>query len=70
MTMLDTDQLMRPADVAKLAGIGVSTLSTYVSRGYGPPVTKVAGYTLFLRADVDAWLAKRPGQGARADLTT
>lgn len=68
MTMLDTDELMRPTEVAKLAGIAASTLSTYVARGYGPPVTMVAGYALHLRADVNEWLAKRPGQGSRTDL--
>lgn len=69
MTMLDTDQLMSTKDVAELAGIASSTLSTYVARGYGPTTTPVAGYTLFLRADVDAWLRTRPGQGARTDLS-
>jgi DNA-binding transcriptional MerR regulator len=68
MTMLETDNLMNVADVAELANIGPGTLRTYVRRGYGPPVTNVAGHMLFQRADVDAWLASRPGQGARTDL--
>lgn len=70
MTTLDTDQLIRSSDAARLAGIAPSTFSTYVMRGYGPKSTKVAGYTLFLRSDVEEWLAKRPGQGARTDLST
>ena len=68
MPIIDTDDLMRPTEVAKRAGIGPSTLSTYVARGHGPKVTVVAGYALHLRADVDSWLANRPGQGARTDL--
>lgn len=68
MTMVDTDNLMTASDAAAHAGIGRSTLTTYVTRGHGPKVTRVAGHTFFLRADVDAWLAKRPGRGARTDL--
>lgn len=68
MPIIDTDDLLRPSEAAKLAGIATSTFCSYVSRGYGPPVTPVAGYSLHLRADVLAWLKKRPGQGARTDL--
>lgn len=68
MTMLDTDDLMSPGEAAERAGIERSTLATYVLRGHGPKVTPVAGRNLFLRADIDDWLAQRPGQGARTDL--
>jgi predicted DNA-binding transcriptional regulator AlpA len=68
MPIIDTEDLMNAGEVAKLAGIGRSTLSTYVLRGHGPIVTPIAGHTLFLREDVDKWLANRPGRGARTDL--
>lgn len=54
-------------------GFKRNTLSSYEARGIGPKIDHrevVDQYSMpvFLRADLDDWLANRPGQGARTDL--
>jgi hypothetical protein len=58
---------------AEYLGLKRNTLSSYVTKGFGPPkhADQVEGqYVLpvFLKADLDEWASKRPGQGARTDL--
>lgn len=50
-----------------------NTLSSYVTKGTGPRAHRrvLDGQyyrPVFLRADLDEWMAARPGQGARTDL--
>jgi hypothetical protein len=62
----DQDKL-RSADAAELAGIGLSTWSSYVSRKQAPEPD--GHYDLrtpwWYRSTIENWKASRPGQGAR-----
>jgi hypothetical protein len=70
----DTDELLIGyGPVAKYLGLQKGTLSTYMSRGYGPspePKRVQRGqYNLyaFRKSVLDHWKANRPGAGARTD---
>lgn len=58
---------------AAYIGIDEKTLSGYTARGTGPRIAerRVVGQYLqmvYLRKDIDTWMADRPGQGKRTDL--
>ncbi len=61
------------AALAERAGLAKGTVSAYLSRGYlpEPDAVIVEGRREargWLPETVDAWLANRPGRGARTDL--
>lgn len=59
------DRLLTTGAVAARAGVAVSTISTYLARGYLPaPVARISGRPLWTRGQIDEWLASRPGRGA------
>lgn len=67
--LLPPDMLTRD-EAAALAGVTPQTWSEYVARGRAPKPAAYIGRTpLWSRAEVEEWLATRPGQGARTDLT-
>lgn len=60
------------ADAAAYLGLGANTLNSYCSHGTGPRrdrSVRQGQYVrpVFKRAELDAWRASRPGQGARTD---
>ena len=57
-------------DVAALADVTPATLRRYKSRGYLPaPDVQLGRSPGWRRETIDAWLAARPGRGARTDLS-
>lgn len=57
--MSDQKQKMRPAETARYAGLGNSTLARLRSGGGGPKFSKVGRIVVYDRQDVDMWLADR-----------
>lgn len=58
------------AEAAERAGIGASTFRGYVARGQAPAAAGFdpkTGLRVWDEAKVTAWIASRPGQGARTD---
>lgn len=58
---------------ADYLGMDTNTLSSYDSKGVGPVVKERRVDRQYVKAvytkrDLDAWVAQRPGQGARTDL--
>jgi hypothetical protein len=61
------------AAVAERAGLAVATVRSYIRKGLLPDadaiITTPSGPLRGWSVDtIDAWLASRPGQGARTDL--
>ena len=56
---MEPDDLLMAADVARLAGVTSDTVRTWADRGVLPVHRTANGTRLFLRADVDVWLAAR-----------
>jgi predicted DNA-binding transcriptional regulator AlpA len=49
--------------------IASSTWRSYVARGQAPkPARHLSRTPLYSREDIEAWIAGRPGSGARTDL--
>lgn len=48
--------------------VDVGSLRGYRHSGHMPQGKQVGATRLFDRAEIEAWLAERPGQGARTDL--
>lgn len=69
-TMRRVGDTVRSYQAAKLAHLTYSTWKSYVSRGRAPkPVaTTPDGNPVWSRAEVEEWVAARPGRGARTDL--
>lgn len=67
---LDSGERLLSADEAgELVGLSAQTWRTYVARRIAPAATLRAGPApLWRESVVVAWLAARPGQGARTDL--
>ncbi|RYI20432.1 helix-turn-helix domain-containing protein [Dermacoccus sp. 147Ba] len=58
--------MLTQAEAAQLAGVSVSSWSSYVSRGQAPAAARHVGRTPLWRRDVvDEWRKNRPGQGRR-----
>ena len=61
-----TAGLLDTAAVARLAGVGRSTIAAYLSRGYMPaPAMRLGQSPVWTREQIDAWLANRAGQGRK-----
>jgi|SRR5690625_1854516 len=59
-------ELLTRAEAAERSGINPDTFSSYVARGQAPePAQRVGRTPLWAAADIDTWLARRPGQGSR-----
>ena len=56
------------AQVAEHLGLSVRTVEAYRRDGRLPEATMVGRTPTWTRAQIDAWQATRPGQGARTDL--
>ena len=61
------------AAVAARAGLAVATIRSYMRKGLTPPadvvITTPSGSLRgWAPETIDAWLAARPGRGARTDL--
>jgi hypothetical protein len=64
-------RLGNPA-AARYVGVKPSTWRAYVKRGQAPPPDgrdEGFGRDYWLPATLDAWMANRPGAGARTDLS-
>ena len=67
---LQVTTLLSAAQLAELAGVSKATLDTYRHRGLLPEPQVVVGRTpLWARPIAARWLAERPGQGWRTDLS-
>ncbi len=68
-----TTEYLGTAAVAERAGLAVATVRSYILKGLIPPADVVIstpngplrGWSI---DTIDAWLASRPGRGARTDL--
>ncbi|KIA59382.1 helix-turn-helix transcriptional regulator [Nocardia vulneris] len=50
--------------------IGPGTFRSYAHRGYAPaPVRHIGRTPVWDEAEIVAWIAERPGQGTRTDLS-
>ena len=62
-------------DLARLAGISPATANSYYKKGLLPEpavlIGEEGGHQArgWTREQVEEWIANRPGQGARTDLT-
>jgi hypothetical protein len=68
---LPPEERLTAAEAAARAGISEGTWKGYVSRGQAPVADwrdLASGRAAWAATTVDAWLAARPGQGARTDL--
>ena len=68
-----TSEYLGAADAAARAGLAPATIRSYMKKGLTPPadvvITTPAGPLRgWSPATIDAWLASRPGRGARTDL--
>ena len=68
-----TTEYLGTAAVAERAGLAVATVRSYILKGLIPPADVVIstpngplrGWSI---DTIDAWIASRPGRGARSDL--
>lgn len=68
-----TREYLGAADFADRAGLATTTIRSYMRKGLTPPadvvITTPSGPLRgWSPKTIDAWLASRPGQGARTDL--
>lgn len=68
-----TREYLGAADFAARADLAVATIRSYIRKGLTPPAdVQISTPNGPLRGwspeTIDAWLASRPGQGARTDL--
>ncbi|KXO98148.1 helix-turn-helix transcriptional regulator [Tsukamurella pseudospumae] len=55
-------------EVAQHTGVSLSTMKTYLARGYLPEPDAIIGRNRGWRVEtIDAWTQSRPGRGARTD---
>jgi predicted DNA-binding transcriptional regulator AlpA len=68
--MTDDDPLISYGEMAAHAGVTRSTLRKYRSEGRLPPPddASVPDRPRWRRSTFEAWMAARPGRGARTDL--
>jgi predicted DNA-binding transcriptional regulator AlpA len=60
MTASDArDEPLSVEDVSAMTGIAKSTLYTWRGRGYGPRSVRFGGRVIYLRSEVEAWIAKQ-----------
>jgi len=65
------DDLLSPADVARLAGISPQTVRVHAFNGDMPrEVRRVAGARIWLRSDIEAWLRERARRRAARKART
>jgi len=60
--MTRLEDYLSAAQCAELAGIEPDTFTSYVSRGQNgapAPAGRVAGRRVWVRADIEAWIAER-----------
>ncbi|OHV20988.1 MarR family transcriptional regulator [Parafrankia soli] len=67
---MEDDPLIGYAEISGLAGIKASTLRGYRAQGRlpEPDNTEVSDRPRWRTSTITAWLANRPGRGARTDL--
>lgn len=69
-----TVEYLGTADFAARAGLAKATIRSYMRKGLTPPADVVISTPSgplrgWAPKTIDAWLASRPGRGARTDLT-
>lgn len=57
MTEVDPDDMIPPAEAARVLQQKKTTLATWRSQGKGPRYLKVGRHPFYLRHDLRAWLA-------------
>lgn len=62
MIMSNSEDLMKPADVADMLGVPVGTLYQWRYRSEGPPSMKVGRHVRYRRSAVEDWLDKLASQ--------
>lgn len=55
--------LMTSVDVAKVASVKLGTVRQYVARGQLHPLTRVGNAYVFLKSEVERFMANRRGPG-------
>lgn len=66
-----TVEYMGPAEVAAYVGLAPMTIRNYAANGRMPdPDVRVGPVGGWSKATIDAWVAGRPGRGARTDLVS
>jgi predicted DNA-binding transcriptional regulator AlpA len=61
---VDPADLLGAAEVAELLGVAPKTISSYLARGLMPkPVRRLRSGPVWVRADIEAWVAERPRYG-------
>lgn len=76
MAVIDENQIVRPAELAKLLGISKATLFRWTKEGVLPPRRKLGpNVSFFFRGELDRWLESRPKLQSKAvavssDLTS
>ena len=68
-----TSEYLGAAEFAARAGLATSTICSYMRKGLTPPADVVISTPAgplrgWSPETIDAWLASRPGRGARTDL--
>lgn len=68
-----TREYLGAADFAARAGLAVATIRSYMRKGLIPPAdvvisTPASPLRGWAPETIDAWMASRPGRGARTDL--
>lgn len=68
-----TSEYLGAAEFAVRAGLATATIRSYMRKGLTPPadvvITTPAGPLRgWAPETIDAWMASRPGRGARTDL--
>jgi excisionase family DNA binding protein len=62
VTMIETEPLMTPQEVADFLAMPVLTLQTWRAKRTGPRAYRVGRHVRYRREDVDRWLAERTTQ--------
>ena len=62
------DPWLTTAEAAALAGVRPDTLRHYARSGHAPTPRQFGRALMWHKPTVLAWLAERPGRGARTDL--
>jgi predicted DNA-binding transcriptional regulator AlpA len=57
--VIDSEQLLAPADVARVLGVPVATLANWRSGRTGPVFLKIGRHVRYRRADLEAWIDER-----------
>ena len=57
--MLEAQEKLTPRDAARHTGLAISTMAKMRCRGGSPPFLRLGRKIVYVRADLDGWLAAR-----------